>query len=158
MGSQQQEKRPIKALQDVQAREGFLSEESLRAVAKNLEMPLSQIYGIASFYHQFRLKPVGEFIIYICKGTACHTKSKETLISFLRETLGVNKEEITSEDGLFTIEYARCFGCCSLAPVIMISDRQGFKSQIYANLTSSKLLSILDKYREEHMARRQGVL
>ena len=151
-------KKPIKTLQEAQMREGYLTAESMRTIAKHLEIPLSQIYGIATFYHQFRLKPVGEYIIYICKGTACHTKAKETLIQFLRETLDLKIGETTTEDGLFSIEYARCFGCCSLAPVIMISDRQGYQSHIFGNLTPSRMRSILEEYREEHMSQRPGVL
>jgi NADH:ubiquinone oxidoreductase subunit E len=156
--TQQLVKKPIKALQEAQTRDGYLSIESMQTIAKNLEIPVSQIYGIATFYHQFRLKPVGEYVIYICKGTACHTKAKETLIQYLRETLGLKAEETTTEDGLFSIEYARCFGCCSLAPVIMISDRQGYQSRIFGTLTPRRMRSILDEYGEEHMAQRPGVL
>lgn len=158
METQQLVKKPIKALQEAQTRDGYLSPESLQTIAKNLEIPASQIYGIATFYHQFRLKPVGEYVIYICKGTACHTKAKETLIQYVRETLGLKTEETTTEDGLFSIEYARCFGCCSLAPVIMISDRQGYQSHIFGSLTPRRMRSILDEYRKEHMAQRPGVL
>lgn len=158
MRTQQLIKRPIKALQAAQKRDGYLSQERLQAIARNLEIPLSKIYGIATFYHQFRLKPIGEYVIYICKGTACHAKSKETLIQFLRETLDLRGGETTTDDGLFTFEYARCFGCCSLAPVIMISDKQGFRNQIFGNLTPGRVRSILDEYREEHMAWRGRVL
>lgn len=158
METKQLVKKPIKALQEAQTRDGYLSPESMHTIAKNLEIPLSQIYGIATFYHQFRLKPVGEYVIYICKGTACHTTVKETLVQFLRETLGLKTGKATTDDGLFSVEYARCFGCCSLAPVVMISDKQGYQSHIFGNLTPRRMRSILDEYREKHMAQRPGVL
>jgi NADH-quinone oxidoreductase subunit E len=145
-------KNPIRALQDAQSAYGYLSKETLQAIAKNLDLPVSQIYGVATFYHQFRLKPVGEYVIYLCKGTACHTKGKETVIQYLRELLGLHDGATTTDDGLFTLEYARCFGCCSLAPVIMIADRRGFSSQIFGNLTPAALTRIVKEYREEHLA------
>jgi NADH-quinone oxidoreductase subunit E len=145
-------KNPIRALQDAQSAYGYLSKETLQAIAKNLDLPVSQIYGVATFYHQFRLKPVGEYVIYLCKGTACHTKGKETVIQYLRELLGLHDGATTTDDGLFTLEYARCFGCCSLAPVIMIADRRGFSSQIFGNLTPAALTHIVKEYREEHLA------
>jgi NADH-quinone oxidoreductase subunit E len=151
-------KNPIMALQDAQNAHGYLSKATLQAISKNLDLPLSKVYGIATFYHQFRLKPVGEYVIYICKGTACHAKGKETFSQYLRELLGLQEGESTTDDGLFTVEYARCFGCCSLAPVIMIADRRGFSSQIYGHLTPAKLKKILKDYKTKHLAIPQRVL
>ncbi len=149
---------PIRALQDAQNRYGYLSEETLRSISKNMNLPLSKIYGIATFYHQFRLKSVGIYVIYICKGTACHTVGKETVTQFLRHLLNLKADENTTDDGLFTLEYARCFGCCSLASVIMITDRFGLSSQIYGNLTPVKLTKIINEYKTEYLAISGGVL
>ena len=151
-------KNPIKALQDAQNAYGYLSKETLTAISKNLSLPLSKIYGIASFYHQFRLKPVGEYVIYICRGTACHTAGKETITQFLRQFLGLKAGENTTDDGLFTLEQARCFGCCSLAPVFMITDRKGFRNNIYGILTPVQMRKIVDRYKEEHISMQRGVL
>jgi len=151
-------KNPIKALQDAQNAYGYLSKATLQSISKNLNLPLSKVYGVATFYHQFRLKPVGEYVIYICKGTACHTEGKEKIIQYLRELLGLKEAETTTDDGLFTIEYARCFGCCSLAPVIMIADRRGFNSQIYGNLTPAKITKIINEYKTEYLSIPQRVL
>lgn len=151
-------KNPIKALQDAQNTQGYLSKTTLQSISKNLNLPLSKVYGIASFYHQFRLQPVGEYVIYICKGTACHTEGKETIVQYLRELLGLKDGETTTEDGIFTIEYARCFGCCSLAPVIMIADRRGFSRHIFGNLTPAKTSTIIDDYKTEYLSIPVGVL
>ncbi len=145
-------KNPIKALQDAQSLHGYLSKATLQSISRNLNLPRSKVYGIATFYHQFRLKPVGEYMIYICKGTACHTEVKETIIQYLRELLGLKEAETTTDDGIFTIEYARCFGCCSLAPVIMIADRRGFSSHIFGNLTPAKIATIINDYKTEYLS------
>lgn len=149
---------PIKALQEAQKKHGYLSKETLRSISNNLKLPLSQVYGIATFYHQFRLEPVGEFIIYICKGTACHIKAKETISQYLRQYLGLKPNETTTDDGLFTLEYARCFGCCSLAPAVMIVDRSGFRNQIFGNLTPVRLRKIIEEHKKAHLLMVRGIL
>ena len=137
----------IPVLQKTQAINGYLSEELIEMIASELKMTLAEVYGVATFYTQFRLTPVGKYIIKICHGTACHVGGANSIDDSLKSKLGIGIGE-TTKDGLFTILSVACLGCCSLAPVIMINDKT------YGKLTNEKLGKILDKYVE---AEKQGI-
>ncbi|MEM1569394.1 MAG: NAD(P)H-dependent oxidoreductase subunit E [Candidatus Bathyarchaeia archaeon] len=131
----------ILILQKIQNRLGYLPKWSLELVSNNLKVPLSSIYGVATFYHQFNMEPPGENIIQICMGTACHIKGNSENYNFLLNLLNINPGENTSKDRLFTVFKVRCLGCCSLAPVIKVND------EIYGEVDFKKLRRIISKYR-----------
>ena len=121
---------------------GYLPIEVQEVIADNLNIPLSQVYGVATFYSQFALKPKGKYKIGVCMGTACYVKGSAKVLEKIQETLGIGMKE-TTEDGLFSIEDTRCLGCCGLAPVMMIND------DVYGMVTPEQIGGILDKYRKE---------
>lgn len=111
----------IPVLQEVQSELGYLSQDSLKAIAEGLAIPLSQVYGVATFYTQFRLKPIGQHLVRVCHGTACHVGGAEKVSAAIEAGLGVKDGETTA-DGKFTVESVACLGCCSLAPVMMVDN------------------------------------
>lgn len=117
----------IPLLQGAQEIFGFLPRKAFEKLAAETGLELADMYGVATFYAQFRLNPVGKHIVKVCHGTACHVQNAKALTSALEDTLGVNDGE-TTEDNLFTLESVACLGCCSLAPVMMIGD------ETYGNL------------------------
>ena len=133
----------IPVLQAIQNQQGFLSDESLRLVSKKTGASLSRVYGVATFYHQFRLRPEGKHKISICRGTACHVAGATDLYNQLVKELVLSPGEDTSTDGLFTLQEVRCLGACSLAPVVKVDET------VYGKMTAKKLQEILDQYREE---------
>lgn len=128
----------IPMLQKVQEIEGFLSESAMADIAKFLRTPLSKVYGVATFYAQFRFKPKGEKHIMSCRGTACHVKGAPRILVDIETHLGI-KEGETSVDLSHSLESVACIGACSLAPCIMINDK------VEANLTSQKIKVIFNK-------------
>ena len=133
----------IPTLQAIQQEQGYLSTEALRLVSEKTGASPSRVYGVATFYHQFRLKAEGKNKISICRGTACHVARASDLYNALMKELGIEVPEDTSEDGLFTVHVVRCLGACSLAPVIKVNDT------VYGKMTTEKLSQILKEYREE---------
>lgn len=131
----------IPILQDVQNEFGFLSRESVLEIGKHLHLPASKIYGVATFYNQFRFQPTGKFHIMICRGTACHVKGSAAVLAALEKELKIKAGE-TSEDGLFSIEVVACIGACGLAPVLSISG------EVYAGMDEAKVKTVLDSYRK----------
>jgi NADH-quinone oxidoreductase subunit E len=129
----------IPILQGIQNRLKYIPKEAISVIADELSMYESDIYGVITFYTQFRLNPVGRHIIKICKGTACHVGGAETVAEAVRDILKIDEHE-TSEDEKFTLEYVACLGCCSLAPVMMIDNK------VYAHLTKDKIKKILEEY------------
>jgi len=111
----------ITLLQEIQAVYTYLPKPALQRVEEELNYPLSELYAVATFYAQFKLKPSGKYSIKVCKGTACHVQNANAVMDALSEHLKVNDGE-TTEDGKFTLEAVSCLGCCSLAPAIMIGD------------------------------------
>jgi NADH-quinone oxidoreductase subunit E len=111
----------IPLLQDIQGKYNFLPESELKEIAEFLEMPLSRVYGVATFYNQFRLNPLGENVIKVCRGTACHVKNSANIFFNLETTLKVKAGE-TTRDKKFSIEVVNCIGACSIAPVITINE------------------------------------
>ncbi|MFP3872283.1 MAG: NADH-quinone oxidoreductase subunit NuoE [Candidatus Natronoplasma sp.] len=132
----------IPILQQCQDRFGYLPRDVIEEIADYLEMPSSKVYGVATFYAQFRFEPLGDHMIRVCHGTACHVKGAEEIGETIENHLGVETGE-TTEDGLFTLERVACLGCCSLAPVMMVDDTA------HGNLTREKARDIIQEYREE---------
>lgn len=132
----------IPLLQDVQEAQGYLSREAIAQIGTHLKLPASKIYGVATFYNQFRFQPLGRFHIQVCRGTACHVKGSLGVLDAIRQELNVEPGK-TTRDGLFSLEVVACIGACGLAPVITING------EFYANLTPQKVRRILEELREE---------
>jgi NADH-quinone oxidoreductase subunit E len=126
----------IPLLQGAQAVYGFIPREVFVKISRETGLTLSEIYGVATFYAQFRLNPVGKHIIKVCHGTACHVQNADSISDALREALKIKDGE-TTPDGLFTLESVACLGCCSLAPVMMIGDES------YGKLTGRSAVKIV---------------
>ena len=133
----------IPVLQAIQTTLGYLPPESFDVIEQECGIPASKAYGVATFYAQFRTTPVGKNLIKVCDGTACHVRGSETIVTALRDHLGLEGEADTTEDMLFTVEEVACLGCCSLAPVLMVG------SVTYGNLNVEKTREILDGYRRK---------
>jgi NADH-quinone oxidoreductase subunit E len=131
----------IPLLQEIQRQKGYIPEILLEAVSGETGIPVSDLFGVATFYSQFRFTPSGEHLIKLCKGTACHVAGADILLSSIKGELGIDEGD-TTEDGVFTLEVVACLGCCSLAPVVMIDDTA------YGKLTGAKIRKILKGYRD----------
>ena len=129
----------MQALQKAQDIYGYLPYEVQSMIAESIGQPLSEIYGIATFYSQFRLKPTGKFKISVCLGTACYVKGSEKIYDLIAKKLNLAEGEC-SADGKFSLESCRCIGACGLAPVMTIND------DVYGRLTGDEIDSILAKY------------
>ena len=131
----------ISILQRAQEIYGYLPADVIYAVAEHVGVSPAKAMGVATFYTQFRLKPVGKNLILLCKGTACHVNGADSIEKALVEELGVGDGE-TTDDGLFSIKTVACLGCCSLSPVMMINE------DTYGSLTPAKAKDIVRKIRE----------
>jgi len=125
-----------------QSKEHYISEEQLNMISKFLNIPLSKVYGVASFYSMFSTKKKGKYVIEICNSGPCYVKNSTQIVKALEELLNIKVGEMTP-DGLFSIEYISCFGACHIAPAIRIND------EIYGNLTSEKVAKIIESLRKE---------
>jgi NADH:ubiquinone oxidoreductase subunit E len=130
----------IPLMQEIQNIERFLSKDTMRYLSEKSGVKLADIYGVATFYTMFRLKPQGKHVIRICKGTACHVSGANSITLAIKQELELNGEEDTTKDGLFTTMEVACLGCCSLAPVIMIDENT------YGKLTPDSTVEIIKKY------------
>jgi NADH-quinone oxidoreductase subunit E len=128
----------IPLLQEIQAEEGFLSTEAMVLVAEALQTPVSRIYGVATFYNQFRFAPLGEHVVELCRGTACHVKQSLALAQHLKRRLKL-RDDGNSADGRYTVISVACLGACSIAPVIKLDG------EFYGHLTSERLDALLDE-------------
>ncbi len=126
-------------LQAAQEIYGYLPYEVQLMVAEGLNVPLEEIYGVATFYSMFALSPKGRYHISVCLGTACYVKGSGDILSKLSELLGIGPDECT-EDGKFSLAACRCIGACGLAPVMTIND------DVYGRLTTDEIADILAKY------------
>jgi len=131
----------IAVLHKIQETFGFLPQNIMESVAEKLDIPTSKIYGVATFYHMFKLEPEGKHAINICLGTACYVKGAQQVLDAFENTLKIKMGE-TTEDGLFTLKSTRCLGTCGLAPVVMIDEK------IYSNVTPNDVAVIISKYRQ----------
>jgi len=132
----------IPLLQEVQKRLGYLPKKAMQEIAGFLEVAEVEVWGVATFYNQFRFIPLGKHHTMVCMGTACHFAGGKLILEALERELDIKVGE-TAEDGNFSLERVACIGCCMLAPVILIGDR------IYPKMTPFKVEEALIPYREE---------
>ncbi len=135
----------ITILQKTQEVYGYLPEDAIYHISERTGDSPAKIMGVATFYAQFRLKPIGKYLIYLCKGTACHVNNSDLIGKTISEELGIHDGETTA-DGLFTLEHVACLGCCSLSPVMMING------ETYGSLTPQKTIQILNEYKQKEVA------
>lgn len=132
----------IQVLHRAQEIFGYLPPEVQYYIAKELNLPLSQVNGVVTFYNFFRTEPVAKHVINVCMGTACHVRGAENIVKAISEELGIKVGE-TTPDKFYTLSTARCFGACGLAPVIMINE------DVFGKLTPEKVKEVLREYREQ---------
>ena len=129
----------MQILQETQEKYGYLPIELQETIAEELNIPLTEVYGVATFYSQFTLKPKGKYKIGVCLGTACYVKGSQGILDKVNAVLGTEVGD-TTEDGKFSVDATRCVGACGLAPVMSIND------DVYGRLTPSEVPGILEKY------------
>ena len=130
----------IPVLQQAQDIFGYLPKDVLIEIGKQLEIPISQIFGVVTFYAQFHLEPRGKNIIRSCQGTACHVRGAKNVLQGIRDKLGLKEGQSTTGDLKFTLETVACIGACGLAPCVMVND------ETHGRLTPQKIGEILDQY------------
>jgi NADH:ubiquinone oxidoreductase subunit E len=133
----------IPILQGVQELLGYIPREAMEYIVAHSEIDAVQLYGVATFYTQFRLQPVGRHRIKVCHGTACHVSGATEITESIRRTLDLRGEDDTTSDRLVTVEDVACLGCCSLAPVIMVDGIS------HGKLTPDSVAKIVTRYRED---------
>ena len=126
-------------LQGAQGIFGYLPIEVQKHIALSMDVPLSEVYGVASFYSQFILNPKGDYAVAVCLGTACYVKGAGLLMDKLESILGIKNGEIT-DDRKFSLDATRCIGACGLAPVLTVNE------EVYGRLTPDMIQGIIDKY------------
>lgn len=131
----------IPILQEVQTVHGHLSAETVGAVARHLNLPTAKVYGVATFYNQFRFSASGRNHVQVCRGTACHVKGSAAVLEALLRELKIKPGE-TTRDGAFSLEVVACIGACGLAPVISVNG------EFHGNLTPAQVPGILERYRK----------
>ena len=129
----------IPILQEAQAVYGYLPADVLKHISKGTRIPLAKIYGVVTFYSQFRLAPVGRNLINVCLGTACHVRGGAKVLDIIEKTLKI-KDGVTSEDRRYTLEIVACIGACGLSPVMSVNG------QVYGRLVPENVAEILAKY------------
>ncbi len=132
----------IPLLADVQKELGYISEDAVQHISKELDIPAAELFGVATFYSMFRLQPEGKYVVRICRGTACHVQGSARIGEQIQREFNIENGETTS-DGMFTLQYVACLGCCSLAPVMMVG------SEVHGRLTPDKAVKVLESYREQ---------
>ena len=132
----------ITILQKAQDIYGYLPTDVIYHIAEKTGNTPAEVMGVATFYTQFRLKPVGKYLIMLCQGTACHVNGSERIETAISERLGISDGE-TTDDGMFSLKNVACLGCCSLSPVMMING------ETYGSLTPEKAVSVIDGLYEE---------
>lgn len=133
----------IAILQDIQAACSYLSEESLTVVAEMLDVSVSSVYSVATFYENFSLEPKGRHIIKVCAGTACHVRKSGPIYDAIHEYLGLNDKRKTSSDGMFTLETVACLGACGLAPVMTVDG------EVYPKMAPDAAIALLEEIRSK---------
>jgi NADH-quinone oxidoreductase E subunit len=132
----------IPILQEVQEQHGYLSREAVVLIGRHLRLPASKIFGVATFYNQFRFQPQGKFHVQVCRGTACHVKGSSAILDAVKRELKIDAGQ-TSRDGMFSLEVVACIGACGLAPVICVNG------EFHAGMTTQKVVKVLDSYRRK---------
>ena len=132
----------IMILQDITARYNYLPEVALTYVAKKMNIPVSHIFSVATFYKAFSLTPRGKYIINVCTGTACHVRGAEKIKETIEDRLHIHEGE-TTEDLMFTLDTVRCLGCCALGPVITVNQKS------HGGLDRKKTANIIEQYEKD---------
>ncbi len=132
----------IPLLQAVQDAHGYVSRDALVRIGRHLCLPASKVYGVATFYNQFRFQPLGRFHVQVCRGTACHVKRSLQTLEAIQRTLHIKPGE-TTRDGLFSLEVVACLGACGLAPVMAVNG------EFHAGATSDRVARVLKALRRE---------
>ena len=132
----------ISVLHKAQAMFGYLPTEVMDEIAQIMDIPTAHVWGVATFYHYFKLTPPGKYEISLCLGTACYVKGAAQILQTIKDELKIDVGQVT-QDGLFSLSPARCLGACGLAPVAMIDEK------IHGELTPKKILHILKEYRKQ---------
>ncbi len=131
----------IPILQEVQESQGYLSREAVTRISKHLNLPATKIYGVATFYNQFRFQPKGKYHFMVCRGTACHVKGSNRVLEMAQKLLKLKPGQ-TSRDRLFSLETVACMGACGLSPVMNLNG------EFYAKVTPQRLVKIIQECRE----------
>lgn len=134
----------ITILQKAQDAYGYLPMDVIDYISEKTGIRAAKIYGVATFYSQFRLKPIGKYLIMLCQGTACHVNGSDSVREVVSEHLNIKDGE-TTDDGVFTLNNVACLGCCSIAPVMMVQTVEG--EETYGQLTKDKVIKLLDEIR-----------
>lgn len=137
-----QQRFTLAILQDIQKSYNYIPRESMEVLSEYMDMPLSKLYSMATFYKALSLKPKGKYIIKVCDGTACHIRSSMVILNELEKVLNIKAGD-TTEDGKFSLETVNCLGSCAIAPVMVIND------DYYGKVTPSKVREILSKYGDD---------
>lgn len=132
----------IPLLADIQREQGYVSEEAVEHISGELDIPAAELFGVATFYSMFRLQPEGKYVVRICRGTACHVQGSARIGEQIERDFKIEDGQTTS-DGMFTLQYVACLGCCSLAPVMMVGN------EVHGRLTPDKAVDILEHYRKQ---------
>jgi NADH-quinone oxidoreductase subunit E/NADP-reducing hydrogenase subunit HndA len=132
----------IAVLHRTQELYGYLPTEVMDEIAQEMGIPTAHIWGVATFYHYFNLAPPGKHVISVCLGTACYVRGAGQILQTIKDELKIDVGDVT-EDGLFSLQPARCLGACGLAPVVMIDDK------IHGELTSKKIAQLINQYRKQ---------
>ena len=130
----------IRVLQQAQGLFGYLPAPVIKTISRDLKVPLSEVYGIISFYHFFSMVPKGKYVIQVCMGTSCYVKGGQRILDALKKERSLEPEGIT-DDGKFSLETIRCLGCCGLSPVMSVGG------DVHGKVKASKLNDILDSYK-----------
>lgn len=129
-------------LQDIQEHCRYLPEEALRQAAGMLDLPLRDVYGVASFYQAFNFTPVGRFVLTVCVGTACHVRGGAVIVEALTGALGIPPGGTTA-DGLFTLKTVNCLGCCAIGPIVVVNEKY------HGEMDTRKALALVRDLRKE---------
>jgi NADH-quinone oxidoreductase subunit E len=132
----------IPILQKAQETHGYLSEEAIAEIGRHLKLPASKVYGVATFYNQFRFHPAGRFHVQVCRGTACHVKGSLSLLDTVKNELKILPGQ-TSRDRVFSLEVVACLGACGLSPVMCVNG------EFFARMTPTRARKLLDGCRKE---------
>ena len=136
----------IAILQEIQTQKNYLSQEDMTTVAEYLDISVSAVYSVATFYENFSLEPKGKHIIKVCDGTACHVRKSQPIFDALHDYLGLTGKRKTSEDGMFTLETVACLGACGLAPAMTIDG------EVHPKMSPDLAIAELDKIRKKEAA------
>jgi NADH-quinone oxidoreductase subunit E len=132
----------IPILQHLQHEKGYIDADDIATISQKLNLSENEIYGVATFYTQFKFTKPGKHCIKVCMGTACHVRESDALLNVVAATMGIQPGD-TREDGLFSLDRVACLGCCALSPVVVIDD------EIHARMTQPKLSALLQKLKEQ---------